>query len=338
MKNLFGLDLSELESELSGEKKFRSKQIAEWIYLKNARDFESMSNLSKDLRLKLSENFSIDRAEMISKLESKDQLTTKFLLRFSDGVAIETVAMKHDYGNSVCISSQAGCSMGCKFCASTLKGIERNLTTGEMLDQVLFVKEFFDGKLDSLVVMGSGEPLLNFDNLTKFLRMLHELVGMSYRSMTVSTSGIVPRIHDLMKENFPITLSISLHAPLDDLRSQLMPINKKFPLRDLIETGKIYADQTGRRVTYEYILIENLNDSPEIAGILAKLLKNQLASVNLIPINPVIERGFKRPSRERIEAFARILNSRGITATIRKEMGADINAACGQLKNKFLDK
>lgn len=338
MKNLFGMNLEELEIALQPEKKFRSKQIAEWMYRKNVHDFESMKNLPKEFRSKLARDFSIDRARMISKLESKDQLTTKFLLRFSDGVAIETVAMKHDYGNSVCISSQAGCSMGCRFCASTIKGLERNLTAGEMLDQVLFAKKFFEGKLDSIVVMGSGEPLLNFENLVKFLKILHDLVGMSYRSVTVSTSGIIPRIHDLMEENLPLTLSISLHAPLDNLRSDLMPINKKFPLRDLVEVGKLYGEKTGRRVTYEYILIENLNDSPEIAGILAKLLKNQLASVNLIPINPVNERGFKRPSKDRIESFARILNSRGVTATIRKEMGADINAACGQLRNKFLER
>lgn len=338
MKNIFGLTASELENELVDEKKFRSKQIIEWLYKKNVSSFDDMKNLPKSLREKLSSMFEIQRAELVTKLESKDLCTKKFLLKFADGVAVETVAMKHDYGNSVCVSSQAGCSMGCKFCASTINGVERNLTAGEMLEQIFYAKDSFDDKkIDSIVVMGSGEPMMNFSNVVKFLRLTNEFLGLSFRSMTVSTSGIVPRIYDLIEEKIPITLSISLHAPIDDLRSELMPVNRTFPLKDLIQAGKTYGDRTSRRVTYEYLLIDHLNDSKEHAEILSRLLKNQLANVNLIPFNPVIETGFKKPSTNRVETFEKILQSRGISVTIRKEMGSDINAACGQLRNKFLN-
>ena len=275
---------------------------------------------------------------MIKKLDSP--LTTKFLLDLN-GARVECVLMRHDYGNSVCISTQAGCAMGCAFCASTLNGLERNLTAGEMLSQVLFINDKLRAesqKVDSIVVMGTGEPLQNFDNLIGFLELIHEpyTLGLSYRKITVSTCGIVPNIKKLAALDLPITLSISLHAPTDELRSQLMPINRTFSIDEVVDAGGSYAQQTGRRVTYEYILIDGVNDSPEHARQLSTLLKDQLANVNLIPINPVVEKNFKRPSARSIKNFVEVLSARGIGSTVRKEFGSEINAACGQLRNRDL--
>ena len=338
MKNLFGLTLTQLQDELLsiGQKKFRAAQIAAWIYQRGAHSFDQMTDLSKELRRQLSERYEIRTAQQITRLDSP--LTTKYLLELN-GVRVECVLMRHDYGNSVCISSQAGCAMGCAFCASTLNGLQRNLTVGEMISQVLFINDELraeDQKVDSIVVMGMGEPLINFDNLIGFLRLIHEpyTLGMSYRRLTVSTCGIVPNIYKLADLDLPITLSISLHAPTNELRSSLMPINKTFELNQLVEAGGRYAQRTGRRVTYEYILIEGINDSTEHARQLATLLKDQLANVNVIPINPVVERNFKRPSAKAINGFMEVLEARGIGATLRKEFGAEINAACGQLRNR----
>ena len=274
--------------------------------------------------------YEIKPAKLIDRLDSDDGLTTKFLLELNDGNAVEAVLMRHDYGNSVCISTQVGCAMGCKFCASTIKGLERNLTSSEILSEVLFVNSTLDGqRIDNIVVMGIGEPLMNYDNLLKFLKMIHEdyTIGLSYRKITVSTCGIVPNIYKLAEEDLPITLSISLHAPNNELRSQLMPINSNFSIDEVVKAGKDYGDKTGRRVTYEYILIANVNDTTEHALQLSRLLAGQLANVNLIPINPVDERDFKRPTKERVNKFADFLNNHGITATVRKEMGTNINAA-----------
>ena len=231
--------------------------------------------------------------------------------------------------------------MGCSFCASTLHGLARDLTAGEMLAEVLFIEEMLrlqGEKVDTMVLMGSGEPLMNYENVVDFLRLLHEeyVLNISYRSITLSTSGIVPAIDRLAEEGMPLTLSISLHAPREELRSELMPINRKYPLSDVVAAGKRYAEKTGRRVTYEYILICDVNDGEREAQELAELLEGQLASVNLIPINPVKERGFERPSEERTAAFCRALTRRHITATVRREMGADIQAACGQLRNRHM--
>ncbi len=337
MKNLFGLTVEEIADELTklNLPKFRAKQISEWIYKRNANSFDEMTNLSKEIREQLKKLFKIESAAFIKKLESDDGLTMKFLLRLDDNSAVETVLMRHDYGNSICISTQVGCAMGCKFCASTIKGLERNLTAAEILSEVLFVNSTLENRrIDNIVVMGIGEPLMNYDNLIKFLKMIHSdyTIGLSYRKITVSTCGIVPKIYQLAEENLPITLSISLHAPTNNLRTQLMPVNKNFPIDEVVEAGKNYGEKTGRRVTYEYILIANVNDTAEHANQLSKLLKNQLANVNLIPINPVVERNFKKPSIERVKNFCEYLNNHGIAATIRKEMGANINAACGQLR------
>ena len=342
-KNLFGLTLAELEDELSDLPKFRAKQIAAWIYQRGANSFDDMTDLSKDLRAELAKKFFIQTPRLVTHQTSKDKLTIKFLLALSDGAAVETVLMRQDYGNSVCISSQVGCVMGCKFCASTLKGLDRNLTASEMLGEIIFVQNFLSArnqKVDTLVIMGTGEPLNNFDNLIKMLRLLHEdyTLGMSYRKVTISTCGIVPEIYKLIEEDIPVTLSISLHAPTDKLRSAIMPINSAFGLQKVLKAGDDYAKQTGRRVTYEYILLGGVNDTEEHARQLAKILAGQLANVNLIPVNPVDERNFQRPTNKAVKKFFHFLNTHGINATIRREMGAGIDAACGQLRAKIGDR
>ena len=339
MKNLFGLTLPELEHELEPLPKFRAKQIAAWLYQRGAKSFDDMTDLSKNLRADLNGRYEISAPKILSRLDSADGLTTKFLLQFSDGAAVETVLMRHDYGNSVCISTQVGCQMGCKFCASTLNGLERNLTAGEMLSEIIFVNDFLratNQKVDTLVVMGTGEPLTNFDNLIKMLKLLHEsyTLGLSYRKVTISTCGIVPAIFRLIEEKIPVTLSISLHAPNNKLRSELMPINSAFGLNEVLSAGNAYALATGRRVTYEYILIGGVNDTEEHARQLAKILAGQLCNVNLIPINPVDERNFSRPTRNAVQKFFHFLDTHSISATVRKEFGASINAACGQLRNR----
>lgn len=338
-KNLFGLTLDELIRELEPLPKFRAKQIAQNIYKHGKISFDEMTDLPKSLRAELAERYEINFGELLTRLDSRDGLTTKFLLGF-DGAAVEVVLMRHDYGNGVCISSQVGCQMGCKFCASTLKGLERNLTAAEMLAEIFFVEMFLRGenqKLDSVVVMGTGEPLMNFDALIKMIRLAHEdyCLGMSYRKFTISTCGVVPAIKKLRDEKIPVTLSISLHAPDENLRSELMPINSAFNLKTLLAAGDDYAQATGRRVTYEYILLGGVNDTEEHARRLAKILSGQLANVNLIPFNPVDERNFLPPTKSAVQKFFHFLNTHGISATIRKEMGSDVNAACGQLRAKF---
>ena len=341
--NLFGMGEGELRDEIAasmGLPRFRARQILEWMYRRGAESFDGMTSLSKELRAALSERYEIFGARVIERLDSADGLTAKFLLGFSDGTAVETVLMRQPYGTSICVSSQAGCAMGCAFCASTLKGLSRDLTSGEMLAQAVAVNRELAAesrKVDHLVVMGSGEPLANYDNVIGFLRLAHEkyALGMSFRSMTVSTCGIVPGIDRLMEEGIPVTLSISLHAPTDELRSRLMPINRKHSLQGVVEAGRRYGERTGRRVTYEYTLIDGVNDSAEHARELSRLLAGQLASVNLIPVNPVPERGLMRPSPERVRRFEDILRRHGRAVTVRREMGADIGAACGQLRNRY---
>ena len=344
MKNIFGMTLEELQEEFSAARleKYRAKQVASWLYQKHAKSFAAMTNLPKSLRAALSEKYCIDVPALRTRLDAADGRTSKFLLAFADDAAVEAVLMRQPYGNSICISTQAGCNMGCAFCASTLHGLARDLTAGEMLAEVLFIEEMLEKegeKVDTMVLMGSGEPLMNYANVVRFLRLLHEdyVLNMSYRSIAISTSGIVPAIDLLAEEGMPVTLSISLHAPRDDLRSELMPINRRYPLADVVAAGRRYAEKTGRRVTYEYILIRDVNDGEREARELAELLRGQLASVNLIPINPVAERGFERPAEERTAAFCRFLERRRITATIRREMGSDIQAACGQLRNRHMD-
>ena len=323
-----------------GMEKYRARQIAAWMYQKYVFDFDDMTNLSKKQRELLQQSFSVTKVKPVRIQESQDLFTTKFLLELADNMTVETVLMRHDYGNSVCVSTQVGCAMGCAFCASTLKGLKRNLSTGEILSQVLFINKMLSKrgeKVNSIVIMGSGEPLTNFDNVLSFIKLLHEdySLGLSYRSITLSTCGIVPAIRRLAKEALPVTLAISLHAANDVTRSHLMPINKRYSLREVLEAADTYIKETGRRVTYEYILIAGVNDSPKDAVQLASLLKGRLANVNLIPVNSVLERGLVRPEPAVIERFEKILSEQHINATLRREMGTDIQAACGQLRNNY---
>ncbi|MBQ1460961.1 MAG: 23S rRNA (adenine(2503)-C(2))-methyltransferase RlmN [Selenomonas sp.] len=323
---------------------FRAKQIAQWLYQKGVVDFGAMTNLSKDLRAQLAQAFVIARPQVKARLDSQDGKTTKFLLEYADGTAIETVLMRQPYGNSICVSTQAGCNMGCAFCASTLHGMARDLTCGEILAQAVVINDMLreenGSKVDTMVIMGSGEPLMNYTEVLKFLRLIHEpyTLGMGYRNITLSTSGIVPRMYQLAEEGLPISLSVSLHAPNQKLRSELMPINRKYPIQDVVAAARNYADKTKRRVTYEYILIDGVNDGEEQAKELVALMRGQLASVNLIPINPVVERNLLRPSKARIDWFEGYLASHHVNVTVRREMGTDIQAACGQLRNKHLEK
>lgn len=345
MTNIFGYNIEELNAifkELNIPS-YRSKQIADWIYKKGKLSFYEMTNLSKNLQENLAKQFEIMPPKLLNRLDSKDNLTSKFLLELEDKIAIETVLMRKNYGNSVCVSTQAGCAMGCAFCASTLHGVERNLTAEEMIGEVCFINNELQKEsknVTHIVLMGSGEPLMNYNEVIKFLKLCHDenILGISYRNITLSTSGIVPNIYKLAEENLPITLSISLHAPNDKIRDTLMPINKKYPMNDLLKAGRFYGDKTKRRVTYEYILLDNLNDGKKDAKELANLLKNQLSHINIIPINSVAERNFFKPSEEKVQKFLEYLMEENISATIRKEMGADVNAACGQLRNRYLKK
>ena len=338
------MSLPKLQSMVleAGGQKFRAKQLAEWLYKRGAHDFAAMNNMPKALREQLAASYTIGRPRIIRRQDSANGETTKYLLEFADGTAIETVLMRHDYGNSVCVSTQAGCAMGCSFCASTLHGVVRNLTSGEILAQVVamndMLREEEGSHVNTIVIMGSGEPLMNYEAVLRFIRLLHEpyTLGLSYRNITVSTCGIVNRMYDLAQEEIPISLSLSLHAPNQPLREHLMPIAKKYDIKEVVAAADHYARQTGRRVTYEYILIDGVNDLEEHARELARLVQGQLASVNLIPINPVAERGFNRPSAEHVQRFAAVLSGYGVNVTVRREMGDDIQAACGQLRNRHL--
>jgi 23S rRNA (adenine2503-C2)-methyltransferase len=340
-QNIFGMSLPELQVCLKEFKlpAYRAKQIAEWMYQKHVLDFQLMTNLPVALRTSLTDNLDIFRVKLLERQDSRDGKTSKFLLELADGIAVESVLMRQSYGNSVCLSTQAGCSMGCTFCASTLHGMVRNLTQGEILAQALYINELLNEEeqsINTIVIMGSGEPLVNYDNVLRFIRLCHEpyTMNLGYRHIAVSTAGIVPMIQELAKEDLPITLSISLHAPNNVIRSKLMPINDKFDINAVVAAGKHYVNITKRRVTYEYILIAGENDQIEHAEELSRLLRGQMANVNLIPINPVEERGLKRPSLNQIKAFEEILNNNHIAVTVRREMGNDIQAACGQLRNK----
>lgn len=342
-RDIFGMKIAELRTAMEEIKqpRFRAGQIVDWVYKKGAVSFAEMTNIPKDLQLELGKLFYIGKAQKLVELNSKDKKTSKFLLGFPDNVAVETVLMRQSYGNSICVSSQAGCNMKCAFCASTINGMERNLTAAEMLAQTIHINDLLlkEGqKVDTIVIMGSGEPLTNYDNVLEYIRFMHNdySLNMGYRNITLSTCGIVPGINKLCQEDIPINLSISLHAPNNELRSQLMPINEKYPIEEVVKAAEWYAGKTGRRITYEYILIEEVNDTVEHAKELVALLKGQLASVNMIPINPVKEKNWKRPSLERIKFFKEYLVNHHITATVRKEMGQDISAACGQLRNKHL--
>lgn len=339
---VYDLSLDELKDWMTanGEPAYRAGQLYDWLYVKRVQSFEEMSNLPKALREKLADHFRFVTLTEIDRFTSKDG-TVKFLFRLHDGHAIETVIMKHDYGNSVCVTTQVGCRIGCTFCASTLGGLKRNLTAGEIVAQVVKCQQMLDAsgdRVSSIVVMGIGEPFENYDNLMKFLRtVIHDKgLNIGARHITVSTSGIVPNIYRFADENTQISLAISIHAPNDALRSKLMPVNRRFPFNDVMDALRYYWEKTGRRVTFEYALIGGVNDRPEHAEELARVLHASgiLCHVNLIPVNYVPERNYVRTPRDDIFQFQRILQRNNINATIRREQGADIAAACGQLRAK----
>ncbi|WP_322924720.1 23S rRNA (adenine(2503)-C(2))-methyltransferase RlmN [Paenibacillus campi] len=325
----------------NNEPAFRAAQIFDWLYVKRVFSFEEMTNLSKGLRAKLNDQFSFVMLNEITKLQSKDG-TVKFLFGLHDNHAIETVIMRHNYGNSICVTTQVGCRIGCTFCASTLGGLKRNLTAGEIVAQVVQAQKILDEtneRVSSIVIMGSGEPFENYDATMKFLRiMIHEKgLNIGQRHITVSTSGIVPSIYKFTDENTQINLAISIHAPNDKLRSKLMPVNRRFPFDDVMKSLRHYMAKTGRRITFEYALIGGVNDRPEHAEELANVLKDMMCHVNLIPVNYVPERDYVRTPRKDIFEFQRILADKGVNVTIRREQGHDIAAACGQLRAKHME-
>lgn len=317
------------------EPAFRAKQLYQWMHQKYVGTVDEMTNLSKGLREKIKESGFVSIEEEVRQ-ESKKDGTIKFLYRLSDGQMIETVFMKYSYGNSICISSQAGCRMGCRFCASTIGGLIRNLTASEMLEQVYATMRITGERISNIVVMGTGEPLDNYDNLIRFVRIISDANGynISQRNITVSSCGIVPRIYDLANENLTITFALSLHAPTDEERKELMPIAHQYTLEETIEACKAYFEKTGRRITFEYSLVKGKNDSMEHAAKLAKLLRNMNCHVNLIPINPIKERDYERSEEDSIQKFKLALEKKSINGTIRKSAGSDIDAACGQLRRK----
>ncbi|MGO4370414.1 23S rRNA (adenine(2503)-C(2))-methyltransferase RlmN [Paenibacillus sp. 2TAB19] len=325
----------------NGEPAFRAGQLFDWLYVKRVKSFEDMTNLPKQLRDKLEDQFQFVTLTEITKFESKDG-TVKFLFGLHDNHAIETVIMRHNYGNSVCVTTQVGCRIGCTFCASTLGGLKRNLTAGEIIAQVVTAQQMLDAtgdRVSSIVIMGSGEPFENYEATMTFLRnMIHEKgLNIGQRHITVSTSGIVPSMYKFADENTQINLALSIHAPNDTLRSKLMPVNRRFPFEDVMAACHYYIAKTGRRITFEYALIGGVNDRPEHAQELADVLQGMLCHVNLIPVNHVPERNYVRTPREDIFEFQRILERNKINATIRREQGHDIAAACGQLRAKHME-
>lgn len=334
------LSLEELAKELAkyGEKAFRAKQMYEWMHVKLARGFEEMTNLSKEFRERCGQRYRYTALEPLQVQESKIDGTKKFLFGLYDGNVVESVWMRYKHGNSVCISSQVGCRMGCRFCASTLDGLERSLAPSEMLDQIYAVTRLTGERVSNVVVMGIGEPLDNYDNLLKFIRMLTDEHGLhiSQRGITVSTCGIVPRMRLLADEKLQITLALSLHAATDGKRKELMPIANRYSIAELMQACRYYFDRTGRRITLEYALVGGVNDTKEDVQALSALAGPLCCHVNLIPVNPIKERDFVQSEAEKIAAFKNRLEKNQINVTIRREMGRDIDGACGQLRRKKL--
>lgn len=338
MVNIYDLDYNELENRLLslGEKKYRTRQIWEWLYLKNCLSFDEMSNLSKELILKLKGEFSFDFIKIKTKQESK--LTNKYLFELSDGNFIEAVLMKHDYGTSICVSSQVGCNMGCTFCESGRLKKVRNLSTYEMVEQILFIQNDLKERIDSVVIMGIGEPFDNYDNVINFIKIINNAYGLAIgaRHITVSTCGIIPKVKEFMSLDLQVNLAISLHAPNNEIRSKIMPINNAYPLDELLDVLKEYIAKTNRRVTIEYVMLEYINDSLDNANELAKILNGMNVYVNLIPYNETSHLDFKRSNN--INRFYDALKKNKINVTIRKEFGSNLDAACGQLRAKEVNK
>ena len=339
MKNIKDYTLEELKEELKnlGEKPFRAEQIFKWLYQDQVKSFDEMTNLSLSLREKLKEEYTLCNYNIIKKQESADG-TKKYLFDVLDGNAIETVLMEYHHGKTICVSSQIGCKMGCKFCASTGIAFVRSLSSGEIVEQIIAVEQDIKDRISNIVFMGIGEPLDNYENVIKAIRIINHPKGLNIgaRHISVSTSGLVPRIYDLAKENIPCTLSISLHATNNEKRSAMMPVNNAYPIEELIKACKDYIATTNRRISFEYALAKDNNDNLEDAQELIKLLKGMLCHVNLIPINKIENGKFTKSTNENIIKFRDYLNEHGIVATIRRELGSDIDAACGQLRRKNL--
>ncbi|NLJ58603.1 MAG: 23S rRNA (adenine(2503)-C(2))-methyltransferase RlmN [Tissierellia bacterium] len=340
MKKIDDLSFDELQEAIIGikEPKFKANQIFEWIHNKTVDSYDEMKNVSKKVKAELQKEYEFTKAAIELKLQSKLDETKKYVIKFEDGNIVESVFLKYKFGNTACISSQVGCKMGCHFCASTKNGFIRDLTAAEMLKQIYLIQKDTGEKISNVVIMGSGEPLENYSNIVKFLNIINHDKGqnISMRKITLSTSGIVPNIYKLAEENIPITLAISLHAPSQEKREEIMPIARKYKLANILKACDYYIKTTGRRLTFEYIMIKGFNDSSEDAAILSNLLKGKLANVNLIPCNYVKEANIQSSDNLDIENFKKVLRENGINATVRRELGSDINAACGQLRNDIL--
>lgn len=320
------------------EPNFRGKQVFEWIHKKQVSSFDEMTNLSKSLREKLQQNAVLGGVEMVRRLVSQVDGTRKYLFALENDSVIESVLMKYEYGNTVCISTQAGCRMGCKFCASTLDGVERNLTAGEMLSQVYEIQRDCGERISGVVLMGSGEPLDNYENVVKFIHLINHPDGqnMGQRHITLSTCGLIEKMYQLEEEHLQITLAVSLHAPNDEIRKSIMPVARANSMDRLLVACRDYAEKTKRRITFEYAMMRGVNDSDECALELAKKLRDMLCHVNLIPVNDVKERDYTKSSNDRVKRFAALLQENGVETTIRRKLGSDIDAACGQLRRSHL--
>lgn len=336
---LYSLD--ELKEYLNsiGEKPFRAKQIYEWLHQKLVECFDDMTNISNNLKEKLNNDFYIQSLEMVQVLTSKIDGTQKFLFMLNDGNVIESVLMRYKHGNSVCISTQVGCRMGCRFCASTLDGLVRNLKPSEMLEEIYYIQRYSKERVSNIVLMGSGEPMDNFDNVLAFVKTISDENGLhiSQRNITISSCGLAEKIKELADSNVQVTLALSLHAADDETRKQLMPIAYKYSIREVLEACQYFFDKTGRRITFEYSLVAGVNDTKEEAAKLVHLIKGMNCHVNLIPVNPIKERDFKRSTKVNIASFKGHLEKNGINATVRREMGSDIQGACGQLRKSFIE-
>ena len=341
-KDLKSMTLEELTAEVTaaGEKAFRAKQLYQWMHEKLAADFDEMTNLPKSFREKLAADYIWTSLETVDVRISGVDGTRKYLFCLEDGNVIESVLMRYKHGNSVCVSSQAGCRMGCRFCASTLNGLAMNLRASEILEQVYRIQRDTGERVSNVVIMGSGEPMDNYENVVRFIRLLSapEGLNISQRNITVSTCGLVPQIYRLAEEGLQITLALSLHAPSDEVRRELMPIANRYPLREVLDACGNYYEKTGRRLTFEYSLVKGVNDNLEEAKALARLIGGYHGHVNLIPVNPIKERDYVQSNREAVEAFKNYLERQGINVTVRREMGRDIGGACGQLRKSYMDR
>lgn len=343
--DILSLSLEEIQQAMQelGQPQYRAKQIFQWLH-RGVKSFDDMTDLPKALRELLAERFYIEKLDMVDKRASKTGDAIKYLFLLHDHNIIESVVMRYKYGNSLCLSTQVGCRMGCKFCASTIGGLVRNLSAGEMLAQVIEVNHDLEkageSRVGNIVIMGIGEPLDNYDNTIKFIKLLHHPLGfnMSYRRITLSTCGLVPRIMDLAEEGLPITLSVSLHAPNDEIRKLIMPVASAYSMDDILKASRYYFKKTGRRVTFEYALISDLNDREKDAIELARRIKGFPCHVNIIPLNNVRGLGYKRSSRAAVERFISVLESQGVAVTKRRELGLDIEGACGQLRRSYLER